>query len=45
MNRRILMIAGDFVENYEVMVPFQALEMLGHTVHVVCPARKKGEAA
>src|SRR5262245_27740376 len=43
MSRRILMIAGDFVEDYEVMVPFQALEMLGHTVHVVCPGKTQGE--
>jgi protease I len=30
----ILMLVGDFVEDYEVMVPFQALQMVGHTVHV-----------
>jgi len=41
--KRILMIAGDFVEDYEVMVPFQALSMAGHTVHVVCPGKKSGE--
>ncbi len=41
--RKILMIVGDFVEDYEVMVPFQALAMVGHTVHAVCPGRKSGE--
>lgn len=35
------MIVGDFVEDYEVMVPFQALLMLGYTVHAVCPEKKK----
>lgn len=34
---KILMLVGDFVEDYEVMVPFQALQMVGHTVHAVCP--------
>jgi protease I len=43
MSRKILMLAGDFVEDYEVMVPFQALLMLGHTVHAVCPGKKSGE--
>jgi len=42
--KKILMIVGDFVEDYEVMVPFQALSMVGHTVHAVCPDKKKGEA-
>jgi protease I len=41
--KRILMIVGDFVEDYEVMVPFQALVMVGHTVHAVCPDKKAGE--
>lgn len=41
--KSILMIVGDYVEDYEVMVPFQALLMVGHTVHVVCPGRKAGE--
>jgi protease I len=41
--KRILMLVGDFVEDYEVMVPFQALLMLGHTVHAVCPKKKAGE--
>ena len=37
------MLAGDFVEDYEIMVPFQALQMVGHAVHVVCPGKKKGD--
>lgn len=41
--KKILMIVGDFVEDYEVMVPFQALLMVGHTVHAVCPNKKSGE--
>jgi len=40
---RLLLLAGDFVEDYEIMVPFQALQMVGHTVHAVCPGKKKGE--
>jgi len=40
---KILMIVGDFVEDYEVMVPFQALQMVGHTVHAVCPGKKAGQ--
>lgn len=40
---RILMLVGDYVEDYEVMVPFQALLMVGHTVHAVCPGKKSGE--
>jgi protease I len=41
--KRILMLVGDFVEDYEVMVPFQMLLMVGHTVHAVCPGKKAGE--
>ena len=41
--KKILMIVGDFVEDYEVMVPFQALLMVGHTVHAVCAGKKAGE--
>ena len=41
--KKILMLVGDFVEDYEVMVPFQALLMVGHTVHAVCPGKKAGE--
>ncbi|MBZ4023200.1 protease [Rhodobacter sp. TJ_12] len=40
---KILMIVGDYTEDYEVMVPFQALEMLGFAVDVVCPGKRKGE--
>jgi protease I len=40
--RKILMLVGDYVEDYEVMVPFQALQMVGHTVHAVCPDKKAG---
>ena len=42
-SKKILMIVGDFVEDYEVMVPFQALLMVGHTIHAVCPNKKAGE--
>ncbi|MBW4627590.1 MAG: DJ-1/PfpI/YhbO family deglycase/protease [Brasilonema octagenarum HA4186-MV1] len=41
--KKILMLLGDYVEDYEVMVPFQALQMVGHTVHAVCPDKKAGE--
>ncbi len=41
--KKILMLVGDFVEDYEVMVPFQMLLMVGHTVHAVCPGKKAGE--
>jgi protease I len=41
--RKILMLVGDFVEDYEVMVPFQALQMVGHTVHAVCPGKNAGD--
>ena len=42
--KNILLIAGDFVEDYEVMVPFQTLQTVGHTVHAVCPEREEGDA-
>ena len=41
--KKILMLVGDYVEDYEVMVPFQALLMIGHTVHAVCPNKKAGD--
>ena len=41
--KKILMIVGDFVEDYEAMVPFQMLTMVGHTVHTVCPDKKAGD--
>lgn len=43
MAKKILMLVGDFVEDYEVMVPFQALAAVGHTVHAVCPGKAAGE--
>lgn len=43
-NKSILMVVGDYVEDYEVMVPFQALQMVGHTEHAVCPGKKSGDA-
>ena len=42
--KKILMLVGDYVEDYEVMVPFQALQMAGHTVDAVCPDKKAGDA-
>jgi protease I len=42
-SKKILMIVGDFVEDYEVMVPFQTLLTIGHEVHAVCPDKKSGE--
>lgn len=42
--KKLLMLVGDFVEDYEVMVPFQALLMVGHTVHAVCPGKRAGES-
>jgi protease I len=42
--KKILLLVGDYVEDYEVRVPFQALLMVGHTVHAVCPGKKTGEA-
>ncbi|MBE9049346.1 DJ-1/PfpI family protein [Nostocales cyanobacterium LEGE 11386] len=41
--KKILMLVGDYVEDYEVMVPFQALQMVGHTVDAVCPDKKAGD--
>ena len=43
MAKKILMLVGDYAEDYEVMVPFQALQMVGYTVHAVCPGKEKGE--
>lgn len=44
MSKKILFLVGDFVEDYEVMVPFQALSMLGYQVDAVCPDKSAGEA-
>ena len=41
--KKILMLTGDFTEDYETMVPFQALQMVGHTVHAACPGKKAGQ--
>lgn len=41
--KKILMITGDFTEDYETMVPFQALQAVGHTVDAVCPDKKAGD--
>lgn len=43
MAKQILFLAGDFVEDYEIMVPFQMLQMLGYTVHTVCPDKNAGD--
>ena len=43
MSRKILMLVGDYAEDYEVMVPFQALRAVGHTVHAVCPGKRAGD--
>lgn len=42
--KRILMLVGDFGEDYEIMVPFQALLAVGHTVHAVCPDKQAGDS-
>ena len=42
-SKRILMITGDYTEDYETMVPFQALLMAGHSVDAVCPGKKAGQ--
>jgi protease I len=44
MSKKILMLVGDYVEDYEVMMPFQALQMVGHTVDAVCPGKKAGQS-
>ena len=41
--KKILFLTGDFTEDYETMVPFQMLRMVGHEVHAVCPDKKKGQ--
>lgn len=43
MGKKILMLVGDFVEDYEAMVPYQMLLMVGHHVDVACPGKKKGD--
>jgi len=41
--KKLLFLTGDFTEDYETMVPFQMLEMVGYEVHAVCPDKKKGD--
>ena len=43
MTKQILMLVGDYVEDYETMVPFQFLTSLGYSVHAVCPDKKSGD--
>lgn len=43
MTKKVLMLAGDYTEDYETMVPFQSLQMLGYQVDVVCPDKKAGD--
>lgn len=43
MPTRLLLLAGDYVEDYEIMVPFQALQMVGCQVDAICPGKKAGE--
>lgn len=43
MSQKILMLVGDYVEDYEVMVPFQALQAVGHEVHAACPDKADGD--
>ena len=44
MAKKLLMLVGDFVEDYEVMVPFQTLLAVGHKVDAVCPGKSKGDS-
>lgn len=41
--KKLLMLVGDYAEDYEVMIPFQALVMVGHRVDAVCPNKRAGE--
>lgn len=43
MGKKLLLLAGDYVEDYEIMVPFQALLAVGHQVDAVCPGKKAGD--
>lgn len=43
MTKKLLIICGDFVEDYELMVPFQALQAMGYDVDAVCPDKKQGD--
>ncbi|HEX2010024.1 MAG TPA: DJ-1/PfpI family protein [Roseateles sp.] len=41
--KKLLLLAGDYVEDYEIMVPFQALQAVGHRVDAVCPGKQAGD--
>lgn len=43
--KKLLMIVGDFGEDYAIMVPFQALQAVGHEVDAVCPQKEAGETS
>ena len=43
MSNKLLMLVGDFVEDYEVMVPFQMLLMVGYQVDAICPEKSTGD--
>lgn len=43
MSKKLLMLVGDYAEDYETMVPFQTLLTVGHVVHAVCPDKKAGD--
>lgn len=43
MGKKLLLLAGDYVEDYEIMVPFQALQAVGHQVDAVCPGKQAGD--
>jgi protease I len=43
MGKKLLLLAGDYVEDYEIMVPFQALLAVGHQVDAVCPGKAAGD--
>ncbi|WP_109694532.1 DJ-1/PfpI family protein [Chitinophaga deserti] len=42
-SKKIVFLTGDYAEDYETMVPFQMLQMVGHDVHAVCPDKQAGE--
>ncbi|PWV48188.1 DJ-1/PfpI family protein [Chitinophaga sp. S165] len=41
--QKILFLTGDYAEDYETMVPFQMMQMVGHTIHAVCPDKSAGD--
>ncbi|NYT61999.1 DJ-1/PfpI family protein [Alcaligenaceae bacterium] len=44
MSKKLLMLVGDYAEDYETMVPFQTLLAVGHSVDTVCPDKKAGDS-